>query len=290
MSILRALRTRQAGFTLVETVMAMVITGIVAAVVAVFIVRPVQAYFDTRARAELSDAADNALRLMGREIRAALPNSLRVTNGGQTLEFIPVSSGGRYRSSGDGSTGSDALSFGEVDTHFEVLGPMVSASAGQWLVVNNLGSDSVYPNSNAFATENTASSNRRLVSAVDSGAKRIALSSSAALSTDNFAAPYRFRVVEQPVSYHCAPSATPGAGTLSRIHHYGFQVTQPAPPAAGTSALLATGVTACSFSYEATAVSQRYGLLNLRLTLAMSTTSGSESVTLFHAIHVDNLP
>lgn len=281
---------RQAGFTLVETVMAMTLTGIVAAVVAVFIVRPVQAYFDTRARAELSDAADNALRLVAREVRAALPNSLRVTNGGQTLEFIPASAGGRYRSSGDGSAGNDPLAFGELDTRFEVLGPMVSASAGQWLVVNNLGAGSVYPNSNAYAAENTTGSNRRLVSAVDLAARRISLSSSAALATDNFVAPHRFHLVEQPVSYHCSPSATPGLGTLSRIHHYGFQDPQPAPPAAGSSALLATGVTACSFSYEATAVSQRHGLLSLRLTLATATTSGSESVTLFHAVHVDNLP
>lgn len=283
-------RRRQAGFTLVETVLAMSLTGIVAAVVAVFVVRPVQAYFDTLARAELSNAADNALRLVAREVRAALPNSLRVTNAGQTLEFIPASAGGRYRSSGDGSAGNDPLAFGEIDIRFEVLGPMVGASAGQWLVVNNLGADGVYPSSNAYAAENTAGSNRRRVSAVDAGARRIDLSSSAALATDNFVAPHRFHLVEQPVSYHCSPSATPGLGTLSRIRDYGFQAPQPAPPTSGVSALLARGVTACSFGYEATAVAQRHGLLSLRLTLSASTPSGSESVTLFHAVHVDNLP
>lgn len=285
-----AVPRRQAGFTLVELVVVMVITGIVAAVVAVFIVRPVQAYFDTRARAELSNAADNALRLMSRDIRAALPNSVRVTNAGQTVEFIPTHAGGRHRASGDETAGNDALAFGVTDTGFEVLGPMVSASAGQWLVVNNLGADSVYPNSNAYSAENASSSNRRQVSAVDSAAKRISLVSTATLSTDNFVAPYRFRIVEQPVTYHCVPSAAPGTGSLSRIKDYGFQDPQPAPPASTASALLVKGVTACSFSYDATSVAQRYGLLTLRLTLSMDTLSGSESVTLFHAVHVDNLP
>src|SRR5205814_7956125 len=68
----------QRGFTLLEAVLVIAMTGIVAAMVAVFIRAPVNAYVDQARRAELSDAADTALRRMAREVQRALPNSVRV--------------------------------------------------------------------------------------------------------------------------------------------------------------------------------------------------------------------
>ena len=51
---------RAKGFTLLELVLVIVITGVMAAAIAVFVKPAVDAYFDTRRRAELSDAADTA--------------------------------------------------------------------------------------------------------------------------------------------------------------------------------------------------------------------------------------
>ena len=67
----------QRGFTLVEAIVVIVITGIIAAGVAVFIRAPVEGYVDSVARAELTDAADTALRRLSRDVNSALPNSLR---------------------------------------------------------------------------------------------------------------------------------------------------------------------------------------------------------------------
>ena len=47
-----------AGFTLIESVMVITITGVLAAIVATFIVPAINAYFSTRARAALVDSAD----------------------------------------------------------------------------------------------------------------------------------------------------------------------------------------------------------------------------------------
>jgi len=52
---------RQVGFTLIEAIIVIAITGIVAAAVAMFIRLPVQGYVDSAARAELTDIADTAL-------------------------------------------------------------------------------------------------------------------------------------------------------------------------------------------------------------------------------------
>ena len=89
-------RRRMAGFTLIESIMVIVITGILAAVVAVFIRSPVQGYIDSVRRAELTDQADVALRRISRDVRLALPNSLRVTSDGtyDYIEFIMTSAGG----------------------------------------------------------------------------------------------------------------------------------------------------------------------------------------------------
>jgi len=92
--------SRQRGFTLVELVMVIVILGIVGGMVAVFMRAPIEAYFDSGRRAALTDVADTAVRRMSRDLRKALPNSIRTStvNGSDTcLEFIPTRTGARYR-------------------------------------------------------------------------------------------------------------------------------------------------------------------------------------------------
>ena len=113
-----------AGFTLVEAIMVIVITGILAGMVAVFIKAPVDGYVDSVRRAELTDAADTALRRIARDVRTALPNSFRLVTvaGSSCVEFLPTLGGGRYRiaPTTDG-TSSDILSFAAADTSFDVL-------------------------------------------------------------------------------------------------------------------------------------------------------------------------
>ena len=97
------------GFTLVEAIVSIVIIGILGAIVAVFIKAPIQGYADTVARAEAGEEADLALRRMAREIRLALPNSVRVNTEGDTIEFLLTKTGGRYLAVEDGATsGTDA--------------------------------------------------------------------------------------------------------------------------------------------------------------------------------------
>ena len=76
--LMRTRRKTQRGFTLVEMIVVIVITGIIAGVVAIFLRAPVQGYVDSARRAEMTDIADTALRRIGRDLRTAVPNSVRV--------------------------------------------------------------------------------------------------------------------------------------------------------------------------------------------------------------------
>ncbi len=274
---------RARGFTLIEAVLVIVVTGALFAVVAQFIVPPVQAYLATTARAQLVDQADLALRRIGRDLRSALPNSARVSASGLALELIPTSAGARYM-----AEGANRLVAGSVATGFDLVGPPLALTAGQDLVFYNLGPG--ITGSDAYAANGSAaeqaSSNRRASTNGAGSFSSITISSSAGLPVAALAPPHRVVAVEAPVSYRCDL----GAGTLTRYSGYGFQASQPDPPVGSTSAVLATGVSACRFSYDAAVVTTRAGIVQMQLSLRTTTSAGTETVALHHAVHVDNLP
>lgn len=263
------------GFTLVEAIVVVAVTAIVAAMLALFIRVPLQGYLDATRRAELTDAADTALRRLARDLRLALPNSVRVsTAGGRTyLEFLQTSGGGRYRAEVDSGGSGDILDFTAPDGSFDVLGPPVTLTPGEQnrIAVFNLG----VPGSDAYAGDNTTpalSSAGVTLNAIQIAPLRFPYASPAR----------RFQIVATPVTYECDPAA----GTLRRYWNYAIAPAQPSPPAGASSALLATRVSACAVTYDAAVVAQRAGLVTLRLTLAQL----DESVTLYHAVHVVNVP
>ncbi|MEE2983226.1 MAG: hypothetical protein VX929_08030, partial [Pseudomonadota bacterium] len=83
--------------------------------------RPIQGFIDTARRATLVDEADTAPNRLTREVRLALPNSVRIA-GGQALEFLRTRSGGRYRAQIDPEMASNPLDFPPTDSKFDVLG------------------------------------------------------------------------------------------------------------------------------------------------------------------------
>lgn len=293
----------QRGFTLVEAVLVMVVVGILAGILVIFIRRPVQNYVDSAARAEMSEAADVALRRMTRELRAALPNSVRteVVDGVQWLEFIPTKAGGQYLAYEDNPTLGIALSFNATNAQaFSVVGPMPVAPhavvPGDFIVVYNLGAG--FDRADAYARGNLA-----LVTGVNGN--NIGFESYregvqhpnnenpfavAAGQTPNASPDHRFQVVGRPVTFRCQGAAN-GGGTLTRSVAADFSVKQP-QPTAEAGALLANNVLSCSFSATSTA-NRQSALIGLNLSLARpspNSPNGLETVTLSHQVHVDNTP
>jgi MSHA biogenesis protein MshO len=101
-------------------IMVIVITGVIAGMVAVFIRSPVEGYFGTVRRAALIEEADSALRLVARDMQSALPNSIACTGSG--LQFLSIRSGGRFREAQTNAGTGAPLAFGSATTSFDVIG------------------------------------------------------------------------------------------------------------------------------------------------------------------------
>ena len=251
------------GFTLIELVVVIVIVGILSVLGGQFIVAPITGYVDLSRRARLVDQAEMAMRRMQRDIRAALPNSITVTETSVTM--INTVDGGRYRRyvASDGS--GDILSFTETDTSFDVLGglgpdPEGKDFADRYLVVYNV-SPSYPPNPIPKINE--------------------CISTGGSFSCDYEEvifpqpSPYqRFFVVDAETTYSCDLANRELLRTSS-------------PLSGGTSsdAVVTAGVKDCKFTYNPGAT-QRAGLVTLEISL----TEAEETINLIHQVHVVNAP
>jgi MSHA biogenesis protein MshO len=317
----------QSGFTLIELVVTIVLTSIIMGAL-VFFLYPLRQAVDVTVRADLTEAADSALRRVGRDVRLALPNSVRVatdTNGRAYLEYLAVRTAGRYRMDGQGAGGgslancasndatlnplqpnNDQLSFDvSADTCFKTIGIVPDlatiVTGSDFLVLNNYGSG--FTGQDAYAGGSPPASNRTSVTAASNDAtlpqSQIQFGSVTFSRTLHDSVGKRFFVISGPVAYVCDPLA----GTLTRYWNYAIQANQCVgqaaapcsgstnmPPAGASSALLATQVTACQFNYSQNA-SPQAGLLSMLMTLSKNVSSGiAEQVSLYHAIHVSNVP
>lgn len=267
----------QQGFTLVEAIVAIVITGIVAAMVTMFIRTPIQQYMDAESRAALTDVADTALRRMGRDLRLALPNSIRVDATGKYVEFLVTRGGGRYLAEADDLAPGNILDFyNAARLSFDVVGPVPAMAANEFVVVYNLG-PGIPP---ADAYDCAAGCNRAAIASVAGNTVTLAANPFAAQAVKMESPSRRFQVVSGAVSYGCA------GGELRRYEGYAIAAAQPVPPAGG-GALLAGGVADCNFSYTPLA-NQRAALVGLWVRLQNQ--AADEGITLFHQVHVDNTP
>lgn len=278
---------RARGFTLVELVMVIVITGILAATVTVFLKPAIDSYVDTRRRVDLTDIADTALRRVSKDIRSAVPNSVRSVSA-SCFQLVPTIAGGRYRMASDtvndtsplpcapSATCSAPLDLTQASTVFDVLTPLSTVPAqNDWIVVDNQTAGDVYTGSNRAQVSATPTTPRS-----SDGRHRIRITAT------QFPSSYdggRFVVVsnaEQTVFYSCV-----GSVLYRTIANFG--AAQAATCALTTGAVVATDVAGCAFSYDPNqGATQQSGFVWMRLVLSRS----GESVALTHGVHVDNVP
>lgn len=278
---------RSRGFTLVELILVIVVGSVMAATLVVFFKPAIEAYLASRSRASLADAADTAMRRMVRDVRSAVPNSVR-TPGDQCFEMVPSAGGGRYRLAADPVNASMPLDTSAATTTFDVLTPLVTLpAAGDWVVIGNQSPNDVYAGINRAAISAIATP------AASAGRHRLSIAAT------QFPIGYeggRFSLVagsEASVFYVCSgadgtlDANGDGRGTLVRLKR-SFTAAYPSSCPATTGAdVMARGVKSCSFVYDPNqGATQQNGFVWMQLELARR----GESAHLAMGAHVSNAP
>ena len=275
------------GFTLVELVIVITLTGIVVVLVSTMVGRQMLGYVDTARRADMMGKLDIALEQVTRDLRNAAPYSIRISSG-TAVEWVPIESWGRYRKLPDADPDA-VLDFSKPDDRFEVLygNAMPAIPAGARILIGNtdaMGVDginvygdpsggSLVPAGSNVITPDTVTVTRSGNDLLLSPAFQFSLASLAS----------RFYVVTGAVSYVCS------GGAIHRYGPYGIQNTQPtnagvAPLSTASDALLVDGLSSCQFGYSA--IDSQRGQLSVSLTLQ----DGGDSVTSTHIINIENRP
>lgn len=292
----------KSGFTLIELVIVILLSGVLFGVISVYIATPIKGYVDSVSRARITDDAVLTLIRIEREIKNSVPNSLRTKNVGDihALEFYREVGGFRYRVSNPGNRLRVPGNNSVIDV-FGTFSPSLLSTSGLRVVVYNTGSYGATPDnpdpgvnlwSNATASGGALQNGSHVITPLSTN---VTLSNNAGIGTINLSANMRFAfqspnrrlfLVDTPVSFICDIST----GTLRRYSGYTPDPVQPINPnalplsAATNVSTLATNVSKCNFNYEP-GTAQRNAIITLGVTIR---DENEQQVRLFNQVRYDN--
>jgi len=207
-------RFNEQGFTLVELVTVIVLLSLTSIGLVKFIAGSAEAYREVTRRNEIAQIGRFAIERVSRELRNALPGSVRIDN--HCIEFVPVQAASIYSRLPIAGLNSPADDFTAIN--FSASGNITRAA--------------VYP-----LTSADVYSNNQHVLPIDFSSAMV----NGNAVTFNFLSPaqqfaeaspgQRIYFVDQPVSFCVVASGT--AARLFRYENYGYSDAQPLPPSGG---------------------------------------------------------
>ncbi|MDB5814747.1 MAG: hypothetical protein JWN23_1864 [Rhodocyclales bacterium] len=286
--------SRQHGFSLIEMIVSLVLVGILSGIMSVFLQVPMQSYFVSRQRLDLSDSIEPAMRHMDQDLRQALPNSVRpfTVAGVQYIEFLATRANGRYRLNNVGGpagacAGGDQLAAPALDNCFTTIGQIVARSniapGADYVVIDNQGATCPSLTS-AYCNGAVDGPNKSRITAYTPS---LGAPLESRLNFNNFALPSSpanlFYIVSGPVSYACDLAT----GQLLRYSGYPITAVPGTPPVAATQSVIVAHLSACSISYVPASTVLNQGLVTVALALSNNVPGqGPETVNLLVQIPV----
>ncbi|MGK0499037.1 MAG: MSHA biogenesis protein MshO [Oceanicoccus sp.] len=264
-------RSYSHGFTLVELVSVIVLLGIVATASSQFIRQAIEIYSDSIDYDRLQQQGRFSIERMTRELRNALPGSIRVSSdvGIQCLEFMPIKAASNYLQQ---VTGANVTTLPVVDIGYSFV-------SGDRLVIFPIENSSVY---GAAATG---------IGDISGATAAVGNVQTISLSSENFlydSPSNRFYIVNQPVSF-CASD-----NSITRHQGYIATASAVAPPNSGSvlarNIRLQDGVDAVTVFVFSDGVLQRSGLVSLDLRFSETTSLGNDWARFRQQVLVRNAP
>ena len=278
---------KNSGFTLMELIIVIIILGIMSVGLAGFITLSTQSYLNVTERDELLANARFSVERLNREIRNALPHSVRVKNNttSQCLEFVPIVASTVY---------TDIAVAPETAVNSLSVIPFELENGDDYSCNASNSCDDVvivYPINNADIYQDHT----------DNSGKAFEINKYPATSTSemelkqtaNFtehSPTQRAYIIDAPVSY-CLNGTTK---TLTRYTNYGVKIVQDLPPSVVSSPTLNSSLMANSLSFDNNdlpftvlpASLQRNAVVQIKLNF----TRDDEQVVFDNAIHINNTP
>ncbi|MEE8057809.1 MAG: prepilin-type N-terminal cleavage/methylation domain-containing protein [Pseudomonadales bacterium] len=274
---------RARGFTLVELVVVIVLLGIVAVSTTQFIRQGVEIYRDTARRDSLQQDGRFVVERIIRELRNALPGSVRAS--ANCLEFMPIVGASSYINN---ITGADITSFQAADFSFSGCDSAAICDftgGGYRVAVYTIDNGDVYfvpppapPQTAVLNSINAVAAGIRTVNLVTTRFTRE--------SPQN-----RFFIIKNRVSF-CAVD-----GAMTRYSGYTTATsTQPIPPVGGSSSLLSESIRVVDassapitvFSFTP-GILQRAGVVHMDMQFH-DISAADEWVRFSHEVFVRNTP
>ena len=279
------LKKSQLGVTLVELIVVMLLLGILATGITSYLRIGASMYVDGTAVQQTLQQSRFALERVVRELRGAVPNSVRVLssadNSVSCVEFTPLVQSGVYRDLPLFPTRRDWIGITTFSTGWTV-------QSGQRLSVYPTNPDHIYDLTQARTGVVAANQNALDDGDGNANTRRVRLDniSGQAMTFITESPQKRFYLLDSPVSF-CLVGQQ-----LRRYSGYGFSVAQQLPPPVGNGDVIATGLTNESdepaFLLNA-AVLNRNAVLHLFWRFSPARDVGQD-LFFNHEVHIPNVP
>ncbi len=261
------------GFSLLELIIVIVLIGILAISLSKLTSSSVVGYIDAKDRNRLSQSAKWVIERISRDVREAIPQSVRAGSSGNNhcVEFIPIENSSTYF---------NVPASGPV-TSFTAAQFDLALATANFITIMPINTASLYAGAGTVGT---------VASIAPSGTPNEVTVTLSGPTTFSGRSPHRrFFLFSGPVSY-CLNDNT---GQMLRYSGYGLSASQPFPPASGGQ-LVGENFSANTtvFNYQSNTLA-RSGLLQINLfaqNRSRSLSGSQESFDIFHEVHIRNVP
>jgi MSHA biogenesis protein MshO len=258
---------RAGGFTLIELVVVITVMGILSVGAVAFITDASDGYASSVRRSELGSTMRLAAERMTRELRNALPNSVRVT--GTCVEFIPASGGSSYLN----------LPVSIASATFDAVPPIDASMAGARIAVFPDSTNAIY----TLGEPGVVSPPATFAAPDASNVVRVTMTAAHRFPVES--PERRFYLVREPVSY-CLDQ-----NRLWRYQGYGFRAVQPAAAALPTSmpgrSLIGEdlSMSATPFTFASATLTR-----NAEVGIDLAFQDGADALRIHHLVQLRNVP